>query len=136
MLVEKEIYESVEISKFKKYTKKILRIVLCSLIGIVGGLGMIVLYMFWSMHFIPELAYYDTTTSFPIFTTIIQMLFILGAEFIAGFLSTNIEKAMITNIIVSSTFGIVFILIDLIQAIAIVITTFIGIYLGGYFAEH
>lgn len=122
-----------KITEIKNYSKRILRILVSSLVGIIAGLGMLIVYTFWSMHFIPELSYNESTSM--IVNTILQAIFILGPQFIAGFISTNIKKALITAIVVSATLGSILILLNYIQGIIDLIIIVSGIYLGGYYAE-
>lgn len=135
-----EIKKETIIAKKKwlyiKYIKRISRIIVSSLIGFTFGLGMAVLYVAWSMNFIPEISYSDTTSLFPIVTISLQAIFILGAEFVSGFISTTIRKAIITGIIVSATLGSIIIILNLFQGIINIIIIIVGNYLGGYFAEN
>ncbi|MFX0138528.1 MAG: hypothetical protein ACFFDN_33100 [Candidatus Hodarchaeota archaeon] len=135
MEIKKGIINNKEkITEIKNYSKRILRILISSLVGIIAGLGMLIVFMFWSMHFIPELSYNESTSM--IVNTILEALFILGPQFIAGFISTNIKKALTTAIVVSATLGSILILLNYIQGIVDLISIISGIYLGGYYAER
>lgn len=131
---EKTKFEE-KIVTIKNYTKKTLRILVSSLVGIIAGLGMFVLNIFWSMHFIPEISYSEKI-SFPIISIALQALFILGPQFIAGFISTNIKKALITGIVVTATLGTISFLFSVIQGIVNSSVIILGTYLGGYYAEQ
>ncbi|MHA1379489.1 MAG: hypothetical protein ACTSRG_14040 [Candidatus Helarchaeota archaeon] len=136
MEIKKEnIEEHKNLTKIYGYSRRMLRIVVSSLVGIVAGIGMFIVYIFWSMHFISELLYIEKS-SIPIFTTFLQAIFLLGPQIISGFISTNIKKALITGIIVAATIGTIFVLFNILQGIISVIVIISGNYFGGYLAEH
>ncbi len=131
----KETKFEEKITPIKIYLKRILRILVSSLVGIIAGLGMLVLNIFWSMNFIPEISYNDKM-SFSIISLGLQALFILGPQFIAGFISTSIKKALITAIVVTATLGTISFLFSVIQGVVNSAIIILGIYIGGYYAER
>jgi len=72
MEMKTEKIDKEKIIVIKNYSKRILRILISSLVGIIAGLGMLIVYIFWSMHFIPELSYNDTISSFPIISIVFR----------------------------------------------------------------
>jgi len=133
----KSLKEQKNISQVYRYTRMALRIIVSSLIGIVGGIGMQLVFIFWSMYFIPEIVFAETA-SFPILTILFQSLFLLGPQIIAGFISTNIKKATITAIVICCSLGIFLVILssNFIQGIVNQVVIFVGTYFGGYLAEN
>ncbi|MHA1231075.1 MAG: hypothetical protein ACTSRP_18885 [Candidatus Helarchaeota archaeon] len=120
-------------NKFGKYLRLILRITVCSLLGVFLNIVFAIVLFLWAITWFGSFAYITSQ----IFTLIfINLGFFLGS-FISGWLSNSLKRGIATSVVIASIIGGIFIYTaGISMGILNIIIIILAGTLGGYVNEN